>query len=116
MTDATVRTGFFPDVAADHVTVEQAYAATVLSADDVTLTRSGASVVAVAGSASISEGGAGIVLARDLTVRRGLVGLAVGRRITLEDSRVLLGTAQAAAAGAALAGVLLIGRILVRKR
>lgn len=53
MSDTMIRTGFFPVVAADNVTVEQAYAVTVLSAGDVSLTQAGASVVAAAGSASI---------------------------------------------------------------
>ncbi len=67
------------------------------------------------GDVTIEEGGAVVVAARSVDVSNGYVGLAFGRSVTLRDSRIVLGTAQAAALGAALGAVVVLGRLLARE-
>lgn len=131
MTDHIVaRTGFFPIVAADEVSLTQAGSSAVFSGGDVSLAQAGSNFMLTAGSASIKQGGAitmaalgdvaieeggGVIIgAGSVDVTNGFVGIALGRNVSLTDCRLLLGPAQAAAVGAGLGLVLLLGRLLGR--
>lgn len=131
MTESIVaRTGFFPVVAADEVSLTQAGSSAVISGGDVSLSQGGTNFMLTAGSASIRQGGAvtmaalgdvtieqgGAVFigARSVDVSDGSVGVALGLNVTLTNCRVLLGPVQAAAVGAGLGLVLMLGRLLGR--
>lgn len=131
MTDhIAARTGFFPVVAADEVSLTQAGSSAVFSGGDVSLAQGGSNFMLTAGSTTIQQGGAitmaalgditieqggGVIVgARSVEVTDGLVGIALGGTMTLTNSRVLLGPVQAAAVGAGLGLVLLLGRLFGR--
>jgi hypothetical protein len=132
MTESVVaRFGFFPLVTADRVTISQANTSVALAKGDLDVRRGGGSLLAAGGNArvtqggamaiaaggnvTIEEGGAVVLAARSVDVSNGFVGLALGRSVTVRDSRILLGTAQAAALGAALGAVVVLGRLLARR-
>ena len=132
MTDhLEVRTGFFPVVAADEVSMTQAGSSAVFSGGDVSLAQAGSNLLLAAGSASvrqggamtlasmgdvsIEQGGAMVIGARSVEVTEGFVGVALGGRVVLNDSKVVLGPVQAAAIGAGMGMVLLVGRMLARR-
>ncbi len=126
-----VRTGFFPVVAADNVTMTQAGSSAVFSGGDVSLEQAGSNLLvagggvdvqqggamtmAVMGDATVEQGGALLLGARSVEVRQGFVGLALGGRVEISDSQVLLGPAQAVGLGAGFALVLVVLRALFRR-
>ena len=127
-----VRTGFFPVVAADEVTLTQAGSSAVFSGGDVSLAQAGANVLFSAGDAEIVQGGAmtlaslgnvkveqgGAILvgAGSIEVTDGFVGVALGGNVSVRDAQVLIGPAQAAAIGAGFGLVVLLARMLGRRR
>ena len=127
-THATARYGFFPVVAADEVSVRQAGVTAALSSGDMTMTQGGgnfaiaggnlsitmggSNAIIAGGDVAIEQGGAVVLAAKSVDVRQGFVGVVLAGDVRLEESRVLMSTGQAAAAGAALGFVLLIlGRL-----
>lgn len=126
-----VRTGFFPVVAADEVTMSQAGSSAVFSGGDVSLTQAGANFLLSAGRANIvqggamtlaslgdvtvEQGGAMLVAAGSVSVREGLVGVALGGNVDLDDAKVLIGPVQAIAMGAGIGLVLLAARLFGRR-
>jgi hypothetical protein len=126
-----VRTGFFPVVAADEVTMSQTGSSAVFSGGSVSLAQAGTNLLVAGGDAeivqggvltlaalgdvTIEQGGAMLVGAGSVEVTDGFVGVALGGRVSLHDSRVLIGPAQAAAIGAGVGLVVLLGRLLGRR-
>lgn len=127
----TARMGFFPFVSGEHVEVLQAGAAMISARGDLTLTQGGTQMARVGGDMRVQQGGVqtllsrgdvsieqgGVLLgaARSVRVDNGLVGVAVGRDVQLNDSRVLL-TQQNAIVFGVVAGVVaaVLARILRR--
>jgi hypothetical protein len=117
-TPTTARRGFFPLVHGDEVDLRQAGAAGVLARGDVSIRAGGANLLVTggdlhieqgggqtllaAGDVTIRQGGTIVAAARSVKVDRGWVGLALGGRVDLDDSRVLLGPVEALALGAGL--------------
>ena len=69
---------------------------------DMSITSGGGSVLAAGNNISVQNGGGALVLTSNATVSRGFVAVLLSGKVELrEGSRVLLGTPQAAALGAA---------------
>ena len=127
----TARTGFFPLVHGDEVEVRQAGALGVLARGDVSIQQGGANLLATtgdldirqggaqtllaAGDVTINQGGAIVTAAGSVRVDRGWVGLALGSKVDLQDSRVLLGPAQVLAVGAGVAAVVACAKWCARR-
>ena len=120
-------TGFFPVVIGTDVRVEQAGGAVFVSKGDLSLSQAGAQAILAGGDVSIQQGGVKTILAkgdvsiteggallaagREVQVRGGWVAVALGLRVDLSNSKVLIGPKQAAVFGAVagLVAVLLRG-------
>ncbi|MDJ0771538.1 MAG: hypothetical protein QNJ12_22320 [Ilumatobacter sp.] len=126
------RSGFFPIVSGDAVDIRHAGAGAILAKGDVHLHQGGAQMLRVGGDLSIEQGGAQTVLStgdvnvrqggmlvavgRSIEVADGRVGLALSPRVSLTNSRALLGPAQALAVGAGFGAVVAVGRLLFGRR
>lgn len=115
------RRGFFPVVIGDQVSVTQAGAQLFIAQGDLSISQGGGRVMVSGRDASISQGGAGIAVAQRLHAERSYIGLALGKNIELtDDSRLILGSSQAAVlgivAGVACAMVTRLLAIRSRKR
>lgn len=103
-------------VAKRQVEVHQGGANVIASGGSATVRQGGALVMAAGGDVTVSEGGAMVIGAgNSVRIEHGFAGVVLSPDVSLEDSRVLMGTAQAAALGAALGTVLLLGRALMRR-
>ena len=106
-------------IASGSAAVSQGGAAAVIAGGDAAITAGGATVVVAGGNMEVTGGGAAVLIAGgemeitggggalliagEAEIERGFVGLVLSGKTELEEgSRVLLGTAQAAALGAAL--------------
>ena len=130
-TSTTARAGFFPLVHGDEVEMGQAGAVGVLARGDVSIRQGGANLLATTGDldirqggaqtllalgdVAISQGGAIVTAAGSVRVDQGWVGLALGGKVDLQDSRVLLGPAQAFALGAGAALVVVCAKWCARR-
>lgn len=83
---------------------------------NATITEGGALAIASGGDVEIRRWGAGVIHARSVAVGDGLVGVVLGRDVTHHDTRVLLGTREAAVLGAAAGAVFAFLRILFGRR
>ena len=125
------RRGFFPVVAGNDVSIEQAGAAVLLSRSAMELTQAGghvilsggstsihqggATLMASGGDVSISQGGAMVTAARSIRAERSYIGVAVTPRIEAADTTILVGSREAALIGAvAGAAIAVVGRLLRR--
>ena len=133
--DVVARRGFFPFVTGQTVDVAQAGGRFFIARGDLTLTQGGGQVLVSGGRTTVTEGGSGLLVsagdvsiaeggalvaaAERITVRDSFLGVALGRTIEVSDSRILLGSRQAAAFGAAagVAGslVLVLTAMLARR-
>ena len=125
------RSGFVPLVSGTEVHLQQSCAFAVLARGDVSVYQGGANLLLVGGDLSVEQGGGQTIIAKgdvsirqggalvaaapSVTVQSGWVGLALGGRVELKESRVLLGPAQAAALGAGLGVVFALARRLLRR-
>lgn len=117
-----VRTGFFPVVAGDQISVKQAGGLAFVAKNSLQITQGGGQIVGAGnsvsvhqgggwligagGNISIDHGGGGVIAARDVRVDRSFLGIALGRKVTVDDSNVLIGSAGSLAIGALLGLVL----------
>lgn len=127
MTEA--RRGFFPFVKGDQVSIQQAGGVAFVAKDNLQISQGGGQligagnsiavsqggswVMGAGGNVSIDQGGAGIVAAREVRADRSFLGVAVGREVTLTDSRVLVGSVGSLALG--LATGLIAGWLFARR-
>ena len=125
--------GFFPVVRGDRVSVSQAGGSVFVSNTDLavsqggahmmfsrgnaTIRQGGANALGALGDVSITQGGSFVTAARTVRANQSYLGVVVSPRVEIsEDSRVLLGPAQAAIAGAMMGAVLaVLGRLLRRR-
>lgn len=107
MTEA--RRGFFPFVTGDQVSLRQGGAMALVARDNLQITQGGGQLIGAGNSVSVSQGGswllgaggsvvidqggAGIVGARSVTADRSFVGVALGGKVEIESSRILVGSA-----------------------
>ena len=122
----TVHWGFAPIVKGAKIDMKNAGALAVVSQGDVNVREGGAQIMLAGGDLSIEQGGAQAMLARgDIAMRDagamlvagsavevtdGWVGIALGGRVDIRDSRVLLGPVQALGVGAGFAIVVTLAR------
>jgi lipopolysaccharide assembly outer membrane protein LptD (OstA) len=131
MTETDPRTvvqgGFAPIVSAETVEIHSAGAAAVVAGGDVAVHNAGAQMVVARGDVSIANGGAQTILASGgvqvhqggaavmvgghVEVQRGFVGIALAPRITMSETKLILGPSGALALGVGLA----FGAGLVRR-
>ncbi len=84
------------------VSIRQGGAFILGGGGNVTIREGGALLLAGGGTASVSQGGAAVVAAGSVRLERSYVGLALGVRTEIaDDSKVLVGTRQAAIIGVA---------------
>lgn len=135
MTDqenAKIYNGFFPYVSAGDVSVAQAGVGVIVTGGDVDIRQAGVNALVVggdvslrqggsqlmiaSGDVSITQGGAGLVVGRTVEARSSMIGIAVGREVTIaEDSKIMFEPRSAVAFGAGVAVVLfLLGKIFRR--
>lgn len=114
--DVVVReAGALAIVAGGSATIREGGAGLCVIGGDVTMSEAGAGNMIVGGSAELSEAGVGQLVALEAHVRDSRVGVLIGGSVTMENTEVMLTTAQAAALGAAAGGVLfLLSRLLRR--
>ncbi len=114
----SVRNGFVPVIKGGTVDMRNAGALAVLAHADINIREGGALVMLAGGDLSVEQGGAQMMLARGniamndagamfatgatVEVVDGWVGIAVGRRVDISNSRVLLGPFQALGFGVGL--------------
>jgi hypothetical protein len=134
-TEVKAHRGFFPFVWGDTVKVMQSGGRFFLARGDLSLVQGGGEVIAAGGGATITQGGAQLLVAAgDVTIDRGgalvavaprvevrnsYLGMAVGTSVEVTDSKIMLGTQQAAAFGAAagvVAGLVLALIGAIRRR
>ena len=90
-------------VAGGDVAVTAGGGAAFVAGGDMTITQGGGQYLVAGGTMRIAQGGGAILVAGQASVERGIVGLLVSGKTTLnQGARVLLTTPQAAALGAAL--------------
>jgi len=125
----SVRCGFVPIIKGDAVEIKNAGAVAVLAQADINVREGGAQVMLAGGDISVEQGGAQMMLARgDIAINAagamvaagttvgvtdGLVGIALGGRVDLNNSRVLLGPLQALGLGAGFGVAFAIARRLL---
>ena len=120
MTEA--RRGFFPFVTGDQVSLNQGGAMALIAKDNLQITQGGGQIIGAGNSVSVSQGGSwlmgaggnvnidqggtGVLAAREVKADRSFLGLVLGMKVQVEDSRVLIGTAGTALAGLAVGLIL----------
>lgn len=126
-----VRHGFFPIVVGENVDVAQSGAIAFAAGNDIHLSQGGGNILlagnkiiiekgggnflASGSGVSIEQGGAGVVVAPEVRFANSFVGFALGRSVEVsDDSRLLIGSRQAAILGASLAATAVMVRILFR--
>lgn len=100
------------------ITMDRSGAGAILAGGDISITQGGAETVLAAGSVSIESGGAGIVAAREVYIKDGWVGLAVGGNVAIaDDVDVMFGPREAIFIGAAFGAVfaLVFGLMMGRR-
>jgi hypothetical protein len=101
--DATLSASFAGAVVAGRDMVVTAGGGQFLVAGgDITLTTGGAQILVAGGDVDATNLNGGVLVARRVSVERGIVGVLVARDADLGNARVLLNTPQAAALGAVL--------------
>jgi len=103
-------------VAGGDATITQGGAAFMAVGGNVAMEQAGAMYLFVGGSVELSEARVGQMVALEASVTDGKVGVLIGGKVSLEHSQVMVGTAQAAAAGVAVGGVLFLLSRLFRRR
>jgi hypothetical protein len=136
MTDqenAKIYSGFFPYVSAAEVSMTQAGAGVIVTSGDVDIRQAGANAMIVggdvslrqggsqlmiaSGDVSVTQGGAGLAVGRTVDARSSIIGIAVGREVTItDDSKVVFEPRSAAAFGAGVAVALFLLRRIFRRR
>jgi hypothetical protein len=128
-----VRSGFAPVVQAQEVSIKGGGALVIAAGNDIkimggggtligagndiSIVAGGGSVLKAGNNLSVQSGGGAALIANRATLSNSFVGLMLSRKVEMrEGSRVLLGTPQAAALGAALGLIFaLVGRWFRRK-
>jgi hypothetical protein len=114
--DVVVREGgALAIVAGGDATLKEAGAGLCVVGGDASMAQAGAGSLFVGGSVEMHEAGIGQMMAMEATVADSRVGLLIGGKVTLERSEVMLGTAQAAALGAAAGALFFLLSRLVRR-
>lgn len=101
------------------IAIDRAGASVIAAGGDVHITQGGAETIIAGGSVSIDGGGAGIVAAREVVIKDGWVGLAVGSHVEIaEGVEVMFGPREAVFLGAAIGALfaLVFGLIAGRCR
>lgn len=101
--DVTMSAGAAGAVAAQgNVTLDKTGAAAVIAGGDISLSQAGAELVLAGGSVSMESSGAGIVAGREIAIKDGWVGLAIGGNVEIaEGVDVMFGPREAVFVGAA---------------
>ena len=97
------------------VTVREGGAQMMLTGGDLTVEQGGAQTIVARGDVSIREGGALAVAAPNVEITDGWVGMALGARVDITGSRVLLAPLQALCLGAGFGVVIALARHLFRR-
>jgi copper(I)-binding protein len=97
------------------VTVREGGAQMMLAGGALTIEQGGAQTIVARGDVSIHEGGALAVAAPNVEVTDGWVGMALGARVDISGSRVLLAPRQALCFGAGFGVVITLARRLLRR-
>jgi hypothetical protein len=104
-------------LAGNRLEVAAAGGAAFLAGNQITLTNGGGAVFAAGNQIALTNGGGALLLAPRARLSRSVVGVLLSSHTELDDqSRVLLGTPQAAALGAALGVVFALVSALVRRK
>lgn len=120
MTEA--RRGFFPFITGDQVSLKQGAALALVAKSNLQITQGGGQIIGAGNSVSVSQGGSwimgtggnvtidqggsGVLAARDVRADRSFLGIVLGVNVSVEDSRVLIGSAGSAVAGFAIGLIL----------
>lgn len=101
------------------ISMERSGCGTILAGGNVVITQGGAETIVSAGSVSMDGGGAGIVAAREIAIKDGWVGLAVGSNVEIaEGVEIMFGPREAVFIGAAFGAVfgLVVGLMSMLRR
>ncbi len=101
------------------ISLERSGSGTILAGGNVSITQGGAETIVSAGSVSMDGGGAGIVAAREIAIKDGWVGMAVGSTVELaEGVEVMFGPREAMWFGAAFGAIfgLVFGLVSLMRR
>jgi hypothetical protein len=115
--DVTFRdAGAMAVVAAGSASMDNAGSGIFIAGGDVTMRDAGAGNMLVGGNAELAHASVGGMLAARASVSGSRIGVLVAAGADLEDSKVVLGTAQAIAFGAAAGATLyMLGRLIRRR-
>lgn len=103
-------------VAANDLHVEQGGGSALVAGNRITVHKGGGSLVASGAGISIHQGGAGIAIAPEITFEKSFVGLAVGKSVKIgEDSRVIIGSKEAAVLGLCVVAGSALARLVGRR-
>jgi hypothetical protein len=88
------------------ITMDRSGAGAILAGGNVSIVQGGAETIVAGGSVSVESGGVGIVVAREVAIKDGWVGLAVGGNVEIaEGVDVMFGPREAVFIGAAFGAV-----------
>jgi len=102
-----------------NVSLERVGAAAVIAGGDISISQAGAELVLAGGSVTLESSGAGIVAGREIALKEGWVGLAIGGNVEIaEGVDVMFGPREAVFVGAAFGAffALVLALILGRRR
>ena len=126
MTEA--KRGFFPFVIGEEVSLEQGGAMILAAMDNMSVSQGGGQIIGAGNSMTVSQGGSwimgagssisvdqgggGVLAARSIKADRSFLGIVLGQKVEVKDSRVLIGSVGAAVAG--FAGGFMVGLLTGR--
>lgn len=102
-----------------NATLERAGAAAVIAGGDISVSQGGAELILAGGSVTLESSGAGIVAGREIAIKDGWVGLAIGGNVEIaEGVDVMFGPREAVFVGAAFGAffALVCALVLGRRR
>ncbi|PKQ19321.1 MAG: hypothetical protein CVT66_10675 [Actinobacteria bacterium HGW-Actinobacteria-6] len=101
------------------ITMDRSGAGAILAGGNVSIVQGGAETILSGGSVSVESGGVGVVIAREVAIKDGWVGLACGGNVEIgNDVEVMFGPREAVFIGAAFGAVfaLIFGLIVTGRR